>query len=96
MSETANASPAQEPGDTVTLTLRRPEALVAFELIARLLEGPESEALRETFEHPADLPALWALLTAFEEELSEPSAEHFRAALESARVEVVAHITEEG
>ena len=80
--------------DDVTLTLRRAEALVAFDLIARLVEEPEGEALRESFEHPAEIASLWALVAAFEQVLDEPLADDYRALLEQARENVVAHMTE--
>lgn len=81
--------------EEVTLTLHRAEALVAFNLVARLVEDQEDEALREIFEHPAEPAALWALLSAFEQVLNEPFSEDYPAELDKARDEVIAHFTED-
>lgn len=82
----------EHPSDEVRVTLHRAEALVAFDLIARLVEDQEGEALREIFEHPAELASLWALIAAFEQELSEPFAEDYRALIDKAREDVLARM----
>lgn len=94
MSEHSNDSTgaASAPSDEVTVSLHRAEALVAFDFIARLVEEQEGEALRETFEHPAELASLWALIAALEQVLSEPFAEDYRAAIDTARAEVLARM----
>lgn len=94
MSEPSTSSGAQPPApsDQLTFALPHAEALVAFDLIARLVEDQENEALRESFEHPAEIAALWALVAAFEQVLSEPFAEDYRALVDKAREQVAAHM----
>lgn len=84
---------AEAPTGDVVLTLDRSVALVAFDLLARLIEDPENEALRESFEHPAELASLWAVISAFEQVLSEPFADDYRDILQKAREKVTARLT---
>lgn len=88
--------PAVPAPDEVTLTLPRAAALVAFDVIARLVEEQDAEAQSDLFDHPAEPAALWMLVAAFEQVLSEPFAEDYRAVLEEARRALVATIVNGG
>lgn len=86
--------PEAPAADMVTLALPRDAALVAFDFIARLVDEPDAEAQGALFDHPAEPAALWTLVAAFEQVLSEPFAEDYRAVLEAARARLVKDITE--
>lgn len=80
--------------DDVTLTMPRDAALVAFDFIARLVDEQDPETQGATFDHAAEPAALWTLVAAFEQVLSEPFADDYQAVLAAARTRLVRDITE--
>ena len=78
--------------DGVTITLDRSVALVLFDFLSRTTDEEEGEPLNEALQHKAELPALWATLSALEDVLSEPLAADYGARVKAARVDVVARL----
>jgi hypothetical protein len=74
---------------TTTLVLDRSVALVVFDFLSRNADEEDGEPLQEAFESEAELPALWALLAALEENLSEPFSDDYRDCLKQARAAVI-------
>ncbi len=86
-----------ETTDETSIMLDRAVALVLFDFLSRTTDEEDGEPLREALQHPAELPALWATLTALESALAEPFAPDYGALLEAARANVVARLgTAEG
>lgn len=75
--------------ERITLDLDRSAALVVFDFLARTSDEEEGEPLREALAHPAELPALWALLAALEQALTEPFEPDYARRVEQARALVV-------
>lgn len=71
--------------DTVTLTLDRAVALVLFDFLARTTDEMDGEPLGAALENPAELPALWSLLSELEETLTEPFADDYGQRVAAAR-----------
>ena len=78
--------------DDVNVTLDRSVALVLFDFLARTADEEEGEFLADALQHKAELPALWATLTALESVLPEPFAADYSAQVKAARSKVVAKL----
>jgi hypothetical protein len=74
---------------SLSLSLDRSVALTLFEFLSRVLDECDGEAIDAAIDHNAEIPALWALLAALEEQLDEPFAADYRARLKAARDAVV-------
>lgn len=80
---------AAPPTDVISLPLDRAVALTLFEFLSRVLDECDGEPIDAAIEHNAELPALWALFAALEEQLDEPFAADYRAKLKAAREAVI-------
>lgn len=78
--------------DDITVTLDRSVALVLFDFLARAADEEDGELLAEALQHKAELPALWAMLAALEDVLSEPFAADYSAQVKAARAKVIAKL----
>lgn len=78
--------------DIVTLTLDHSVALVLFDFLSRTTDEEDGEPLNGALQHKAELPALWATLSALEDVLTEPVAADYGARVKAARVDVVAKL----
>jgi hypothetical protein len=78
--------------DETSIVLDRSVALVLFEFLSRTTDEEDGEPLREALKHPAELPALWAILAALESVLAEPFAADYGAILDTARKSVIARL----
>jgi len=78
--------------DDVNVTLDRSVALVLFDFLARAADEEEGEFLADALQHKAELPALWATLSALENALPEPFAADYSAQIKKARAAVVAKL----
>ena len=76
----------------VTIALERSVALVLFDFLSRTTDEEEGEPLNEALQHKAELPALWATLSALEDVLTEPLAVDYGARVKAARADVVAKL----
>jgi hypothetical protein len=76
----------------VTVTLDRSVALVLFDFLSRTTDEEEGEPLNEALQHKAELPALWATLSALEDVLTEPLAADYGSRVKAARVDIVAKL----
>jgi hypothetical protein len=76
----------------VTIALERSVALVLFDFLSRTTDEEEGEPLNEALQHKAELPALWATLSALEDVLTEPLAADYGARVKAARADVVAKL----
>ena len=76
----------------VTIALDRSVALVLFDFLSRTTDEEEGEPLNEALQHKAELPALWATLSALEDVLTEPVAADYGARVKAARADVVAKL----
>lgn len=74
---------------TVALSLDRSVALTLFEFLSRVMDECDGEPIDAAIEHKAEIPALWALLTALEQALPEPFAADYRIKLKAAREAVL-------
>lgn len=68
----------------ITITLSESEALVLFEWLARVDEGPGIPV-----DHPAELRALWRLEGKLEPQIKSLFSKEYSSALEDARSELV-------
>jgi len=75
--------------DEIAVTLDRSVALVLFDFLSRTSDEEDGEPLADALQHKAELPALWAMLAALEEALTEPFAPDYGALVKAARAEVV-------
>jgi hypothetical protein len=75
---------------TSTIVLDRAVALVLFEFLSRTTDEEGGEPLTPALADPAELPALWALMAALEEVMTEPLDDDYRALLAEARAKVAA------
>ncbi|MEN3378213.1 MAG: hypothetical protein V7604_3568 [Hyphomicrobiales bacterium] len=78
--------------DGVTIMLDRSVALVLFDFLSRTTDEEDGEPLNEALQHKAELPALWATLSALEDVLTEPLAVDYGARVKAARADVVAKL----
>ena len=78
--------------DGVTIMLDRSAALVLFDFLSRTTDEEDGEPLNEALQHKAELPALWATLSALEDVLTEPLAVDYGARVKAARADVVARL----
>lgn len=78
--------------DDVNVTLDRSVALVLFDFLARAADEEEGELLADALQHKAELPALWAALSALENVLPEPFAADYSAQIKAARAKVIAKL----
>lgn len=78
--------------DQIRITLDRSVALVLFDFLSRTADEEEGTPLNEALQHKAELPALWALLGALEEVLTEPAAADYGARVKAARARVVTEL----
>jgi hypothetical protein len=78
--------------EDVTVVLDRSVALVLFDFLSRTTDEEDGEPLAEALQHPAELPALWATLTALEEALTEPFEADYGKRLRAARNDVTARL----
>jgi hypothetical protein len=78
--------------DQVQVTLDRSVALVLFDFLSRTADEDGGDPLNEALLHKAELPALWAILAALEEVLTEPMAADYGAKVKAARADVVARL----
>ena len=78
--------------DSVTIMLDRSVALVLFDFLSRTTDEEDGEPLNEALQHKAELPALWATLSALEDVLTEPLAVDYGARVKAARADVVAKL----
>ena len=78
--------------DGVTIGLDRSVALVLFDFLSRTTDEEAGEPLNEALQHKAELPALWATLSAIEDVLTEPLAADYGARIKAARSDVVAKL----
>jgi hypothetical protein len=76
----------------VTIALDRSVALVLFDFLSRTTDEEDGEPLNEALQHKAELPALWATLSALEDVLTEPVAADYGARVKAARADVVAKL----
>ena len=76
----------------VTIALDRSVALVLFDFLSRTTDEEDGEPLNGALQHKAELPALWATLSALEEVLTEPAAADYGARVKAARADVVAKL----
>jgi hypothetical protein len=76
----------------VTIALDRSVALVLFDFLSRTTDEEDGEPLNEALQHKAELPALWATLSALEDVLAEPAAADYGARVKAARADVVAKL----
>ena len=76
----------------VTIALERSVALVLFDFLSRTTDEEEGEPLNEALQHKAELPALWATLSALEDVLTEPLAADYGARVKAARADVIAKL----
>jgi hypothetical protein len=76
----------------VTIALDRSVALVLFDFLSRTTDEEDGEPLNEALQHKAELPALWATLSALEDVLTEPLAADYGARVKAARADVVAKL----
>jgi hypothetical protein len=76
----------------VTIMLDRSVALVLFDFLSRTTDEEDGEPLNEALQHKAELPALWATLSALEDVLTEPLAADYGARVKAARADVVAKL----
>ena len=82
----------KKAADRITVDLDRSVALVVFDFLARTSDEQDGEPLQEALDHPAELPALWALLAALDEVLPETFERDYPQQVEKARQWVVAHL----
>lgn len=78
--------------ERIRLDLDRSVALVVFEFLARTSDELDGAPLRDALEHPAELPALWALVNALEDVLLEPFEPDYARRVEMARQWVISHL----
>ena len=76
----------------VTIMLDHSVALVLFDFLSRTTDEEDGEPLNEALQHKAELPALWATLSALEDVLTEPAAADYGARVKAARADVVAKL----
>ena len=76
----------------VTIMLDRSVALVLFDFLSRTTDEEDGEPLNEALQHKAELPALWATLSALEDVLTEPLAADYGARVKAAQADVVAKL----
>ena len=76
----------------VTIALDRSVALVLFDFLSRTTDEEDGAPLNEALQHKAELPALWATLSALEDVLTEPAAADYGARVKAARADVVAKL----
>jgi hypothetical protein len=76
----------------VTIMLDRSVALVLFDFLSRTTDEEDGEPLNEALQHKAELPALWATLSALEDVLTEPLAADYGARVKAARADVAAKL----
>jgi hypothetical protein len=81
-----------QAGDRITLDLDRSVALVVFDFLARTSDEHDGEPLGDALEHPAELPALWALLSALDEVLPEAFERDYPRRVDQARQWVTTHL----
>ena len=75
--------------DKIDISLDRSVALVLFDFLSRTADEEEGAPLNDALQHKAELPALWATLSALEEVLPEPMATDYAAKVKVARADVV-------
>jgi len=80
---------ANSDGQVIALSLDRAVVLTLFEFLSRVLDECDGEPIDAAIDHNAELPALWALFAALEEQLDEPFAADYRVRLKAARDAVV-------
>src|SRR5262245_7802360 len=78
--------------ENVVVTLDRSIALVLFDFLSRTADEEDGAPLNEALQHKAELPALWAMLAALEEVLTEPMASDYSKRVKSARADVIAKL----
>ena len=78
--------------DHVAITLDRSIALVLFDFLSRTADEEEGAPLNDALQHKAELPALWATLTALEEVLTEPMAADYNKHVKAARADVISKL----
>jgi hypothetical protein len=78
--------------DQISVTLDRSVALVLFDFLSRTADEEEGEPLTEALQRKAELPALWALLSALEDVLPEPMTTDYSARVKAARADVIARL----
>ena len=78
--------------EAVTMALDRSVALVLFDFLSRTTDEEEGEPLNQALQYKAELPALWATLSALEDVLTEPLAADYGARIKAARADVVAKL----
>jgi len=76
----------------ITVSLDRAVALVLFDFLSRTEDEEGGEPLNDALQHKAELPALWATLSALEEVLTEPMAADYGARVKAARADVIAKL----
>jgi hypothetical protein len=76
----------------VTIALERSVALVLFDFLSRTTDEEDGAPLNEALQHKAELPALWATLSALEDVLTEPAAADYGARVKAARADVIAKL----
>jgi len=76
----------------VTIALDRSVALVLFDFLSRTTDEEDGAPLNEALQHKAELPVLWATLSALEDVLTEPAAADYGARVKAARADVVAKL----
>lgn len=75
-------------GKHVDITLNDAEALVLFDLLARLVEEQHARQLRALTEHDAEIWALNSVYLSLQRILSQPFSGDYRQAVDLARFEV--------
>ncbi len=81
-----------QAADRIRLDLDRSVALVVFEFLARTSDELDGAPLHDAIEHPAELPALWALVNALEDVLPEPFQRDYTRQVERARQWVMTNL----
>jgi len=81
-----------QAADRITVDLDRSVALVIFDFLARTSDEQAGEPFAEALDHPAELHALWALLAALDEVLTEPFQRDYQRHVDKARQWVITHM----